>query len=453
MAQFSSRIGLIAATVGSAVGLGAVWRFPNEVQSNGGAAFLLVYIACLLVLGIPVMLAEFSLGRGVGSDALGDFKRFTPHKPWWLTGAAALTASLLINGFYMVVAGWTFSYLWTSVTGSLYDGFSTSGMDAFFSAKMHATMLNPWQPIVWTFIVLLLNILILLRGVQKGIERMSNILMPLLFLMLVALCAVTLTLPGASEGVAFFLSPDFSKINPSLVVSALGQAFFSLSLGMGILLTYSAYYPKETNLVNTSFTVTLCSLLIAILMGFVVFPAVTSFGLAGNSSSLESTALVFVTLPEVFAQMPGCRLWSILFFTLLGIAALTSTLSIGEVGIKCIQDNFKIKRTTATWLVFLPLFILSPLCSLSLGPVKSLAICGDSLFDICDNVATNYLLPLSSFLTCIYVGWVVPKGFLRGELSRGGKGSAWAYVPVVFLIRYVAPILIVGIFAYTFLRP
>ncbi|MDE6243640.1 MAG: sodium-dependent transporter, partial [Muribaculaceae bacterium] len=333
--QFNSRIGLIAATAGSAVGLGAVWRFPNEVHSNGGAAFLLIYVACLLLLGIPVMLAEFSLGRGARGDALSDFKRFTPRSHWWLAGACALFASFLISAFYMVVAGWTLEYLWQSVTGELYEGVTVANMDQVFTAKLSENLTSTWQPIIWTLVVIGVNVLILLQGVQKGIERLSNLMMPLLFLLLLALCCVSLSLPGASAGVRFFLMPDFSAITPNVCVDALGQAFFSLSLGMGILLTYSAYYPKDVKLTGTAFTVTGCALLVALLMGLIIFPAASSFGLADGDAQLQGTALVFITLPEIFYQMSGTRVWSILFFLLLAIAAITSTVSVSEVCIKC----------------------------------------------------------------------------------------------------------------------
>ncbi|MBD5231139.1 MAG: sodium-dependent transporter [Bacteroidales bacterium] len=448
--QFNSRIGLIAATVGSAVGLGAVWRFPNEVHSNGGAAFLLIYVACLLLLGIPVMLAEFSLGRGARGDALSDFKRFTPRSHWWLAGACALFASFLISAFYMVVAGWTLEYLWQSVTGELYEGVTVANMDQVFTAKLSENLTSTWQPIIWALVVIGVNVLILLQGVQKGIERLSNLMMPLLFLLLLVLCCVSLSLPGASAGVRYFLMPDFSVITPDVCVDALGQAFFSLSLGMGILLTYSAYYPKDVKLTGTAFTVTGCALLVALLMGLIIFPAAASFGLADGDAQLQGTALVFITLPEIFYQMSGTRVWSILFFLLLAIAAITSTVSVSEVCIQCMQDRFKLSRKKSVLLVFLPFVILSPLCSLSLGSGTGLRLFGMSLFDFCDNFSTNYLLPIAAFLTCIYVGFVAPRSLLKNELTNDGTLRGKMYKPMMQLIRYVAPLLIIAIFIYKF---
>lgn len=440
------------ATVGSAVGLGAVWRFPNQVQEGGGAAFLLVYIGCLLILGVPIMLAEFSLGRGVRSDLVGDFRKYTPKSLWPATGGVSLLAVYLVNGFYMVVAGWTLQYFWESATGSLYDFPATmASSNVFFTEKMGNVMTGTWTPIFWTLIVLLINTVVLLRGVQKGVEKMSNILMPLLFLLLIALCCVTLSLPNASAGVSFFLKPDFSVLTPAICVSALGQAFFSLSLGMGILLTYSAYFPDSVNLPKTSMTVAGCTLLVSILMGLIVFPAVASFGLMSNEESLEGTALVFITLPEVFAQMPASSLWSAIFFLLLAIAAITSTLSTSEVCIKFFQDRFKWSRPKCVLIFMLSLCVLSPLCSLSNGPLQHLTLFGMTIFDIFEDVSTNYLLPIAALLTCIYVGWKVPKGFLRREITNNNTIAGRYYPVISFAITYIAPLLIVAIFIYSLL--
>lgn len=449
---FKSKIGLVLATVGSAVGLGAVWRFPNQVQEGGGAAFLLVYIGCLLILGVPIMLAEFSLGRGVRSDLVGDFRKYTPKSLWPATGGVSLLAVYLVNGFYMVVAGWTLQYFWESATGSLYDFPATmASSNVFFTEKMGNVMTGTWTPIFWTLIVLLINTVVLLRGVQKGVEKMSNILMPLLFLLLIALCCVTLSLPNASAGVSFFLKPDFSVLTPAICVSALGQAFFSLSLGMGILLTYSAYFPDSVNLPKTSMTVAGCTLLVSILMGLIVFPAVASFGLMSNEESLEGTALVFITLPEVFAQMPASSLWSAIFFLLLAIAAITSTLSTSEVCIKFFQDRFKWSRPKCVLVFMLSLCVLSPLCSLSNGPLQHLTLFGMTIFDIFEDVSTNYLLPIAALLTCIYVGWKVPKGFLRREITNNNTIAGRYYPVISFAITYIAPLLIVAIFIYSLL--
>ena len=362
---FSSKFGLVAATVGSAVGLGNVWRFPSLAQENGGGAFLLVYICCIFILGIPVMLAEFSLGRAGRSDSVGSFRNLTPKKKWWIAGCFGLLASYLILMFYMVVAGWTMEYLWQSISGGLFEGMNAhSSTDSnFFGNKMQSLILTPGAPLFWTFLMIILNLAILLKGVQKGIEKISNILMPLLFTILLIFCAVSLSLPNAMEGLKFFLTPDFSKITSDVVVAALGQAFFSLSLGMGILVTYSSYFPKETKLARTSITITALDFSVSLLMGFIIFPAVVSFGING-SESVAGMTLVFVTLPEIFAQMPGTQWWSALFFLLLGVAALTSTISIAEVAIAFVIDQFKVSRKKACYIVLLPMFLFSSVCSI-----------------------------------------------------------------------------------------
>lgn len=450
-AKFGSKIGLIAATVGSAVGLGNVWRFPSEVQANGGAAFLIVYIGCVFLLGIPVMLAEFSLGRGGNSDAVGAFKNLTPNKKWWLVGLLGIVASYIILSFYMVVAGWTLEYFWQSLTGNLYAGVAQGGdisMDRTFSIRMNDMIATSWNPLMWTFIMILINLVILLKGVQKGIEKMSNILMPLLFVLLIIFCAISLSLPNASEGIAFFLNPDFSKINSDIFIRALGQAFFSLSLGMGILITYSAYYPHDTKLGRTAVMVSMLDFFVAFLMGLIIFPAVKTFGLDADPNGLQGVTLVFVTLPEVFTQMPGTQIWSTLFFLLLTVAALTSTISLSEVSISLMQDRFKMSRSVACFTVILPLFFFSSICSLSQGILSFIKIGGLNIFDLLDTFATNILLPISSILLCIYVGWVLPHDFMKRELSNNGKMKSHIFPIILFIVRYLAPILILTILLY-----
>lgn len=440
--QFATKLGLIAATVGSAVGLGNVWRFPVLAQSNGGAAFLLVYIACVFMLGIPVMMAEFSLGRGGKSDAVGSFMNVTPGKKWWMAGAIAITASYLILCYYMVVAGWTMEYFWNSITGDLYTPLNgaTSIDSSQFASKMKEYIVDDTNPLIFTYIMLIANFVVLLFGVKKGIERLSNILMPMLFVLLIVFGCVSLSLPKANEGLQFFLNPDFSKINATVIINAMGQAFFSLSLGMGILITYASYYPKTTILSRTAVTVSLLDMTVAIMMGIIIFPAVTSFGLTGES--LEGPSLVFSTLPSIFAQMPLTQLWSSLFFLFLMVAALTSTISIAEVSIAFMQDRFNLKRWKACIIVIAPLFLFSSLCSLSQGSLGNMTVAGLTLFDLFDTVATNILLPIASILLCIYMGWVAPKSFFKNELTNQGTVKSRVFHVVLFIIRFIAPILI-----------
>lgn len=442
-AKFGSKIGLIAATVGSAVGLGNIWRFPAETQSNGGAAFLLLYIICVFILGIPLMLTEFSLGRGSGTDAIGTFKVLRPGTKWWLVGALGVLTSYLILCYYMVVAGWTTEYFIQSLTGGLYSG--TGGenvgqLDTTFHTRMENYVNSDWNPLINTFIMIGINIAVLIGGVQKGIERVSTWLMPILFVLLITFCCVTLAMPGAERGLEFFLTPDFSKINSGVIISALGQAFFSLSLGMGCLITYGSYFPKSTKLTQTAFTVAGLDLLVAILMGLIIFPAIFSFGL--DQAELRGSTLVFVTLPEVFAQMPGTRIWSSLFFLLLMVAALTSTISMAEISISYLQDQFHKSRKAATLIVLLPLFVFSSICSLSFGSLSDITIGGDNIFNFLDNLSTNYFLPLGALLIAIFMGWFAPKGFFRRELTPSLGKELKVYGVIEFLVKWVAPPLI-----------
>lgn len=440
--QFASKIGLVAATVGSAVGLGTVWRFPAETQAGGGAAFLLIYVLCILVLGIPVMLAEFALGRGGGSDAIGSYKALSPHGKWHYGGLLAVIAATLIMMFYMVVGGWTLEYLLNSITGDLYGNLRLhDNANEAFTEVMHNYVYTDFMPVVNAVLMVGINIAILLGGVQKGIERLSTITMPILFLLLAVFCCYTLTLDGAGQGVKFFLSPDFSKITPSVVVSAMGQAFFSLSLGMGILVTYASYSPKDTNLTRTSVTVCISTLLVAILMGLIIFPALTSFGLSDRDVS--GTTLVFVTLPEMFTHMPGTQLWSIAFFALLLIAALTSTVSLAEVPIAYIQHRYNTKRSTAVLVTLLPIAACAAICAMSFGSLSWIHIMGQSIFSFLDSLTSYIMLPVVALITCIYIGWFAPKGLMRDQLSHGRAHHSMMVPLVIFAIRILAPACII----------
>ncbi|MDE7080874.1 MAG: sodium-dependent transporter [Muribaculaceae bacterium] len=445
-ALFKTKAGVIAATLGSAVGLGSIWRFPAEAQANGGGAFLLLYLACVLVLGIPVMLAETSLGRAGRADAVGSYMKLAPGKHWWIAGALGVLASYLIISFYMVVAGWTLQYLWDSISGALYDGAvseSALALESTFHHRMERYIGSDMAPLISTFVMIALNAGVLMMGVQKGIERASNIMMPLLFVLLLIFSIYALTLPGAGEGLEFFFRPDFSKITWSVAANALGQTFFSLSLGIGILITYASYYPSSTNLVSTSVTVSVLTTFVAVMMGVIIFPTVFSFNL--DLSQLRGTTLVFVTLPEVFSQMPGGRWWSVLFFLLLLVAALTSTISLSEVSILFVQKRFRRSRVAATLIMMCPLFLFSALCSLSFGSLADLKLFGLTIFNFLDTFTTNWLLPVCAFCTVIFMGWFAPRGTLRDQVTDRGTVATRLYPAICFIVRWVAPVLILVI--------
>lgn len=451
-AKFSSRIGLIAATVGSAVGLGNIWRFPAETQTNGGAAFLLLYIVCVFLLGIPLMLAEFSLGRASGTDSVTAFSRLRPNSKWWLTGVLGMISSYFILCFYIVVAGWTVEYFFQSLTGDLFNGISAhasvESSNSFFTTKMEKYINSDFPPLIFTYLMILINLGVLIGGVKKGIERISMWLMPLLFLLLLTFCIISLSFPNSAEGVRFFLTPDFSKITPHALVNALGQAFFSLSLGMGTLITYGAYFPKKTKLTQTAFTVSMLDLLVAVLTGLIIFPAVSSFGLSGED--LRGSTLVFVTLPEVFAQMPAPSLWAALFFLLLMVAALTSTVSMAEVTISFVEERWKRSRRVACLIVILPLFILSTLCSLSFGSLKDWTIGGMTIFNFLDNITANYMLPIGALLISIFAGWIMPRDFMRNELRPFGAPARTIYTIIGNGVRWIVPGLILIVLISSF---
>lgn len=451
--QFKTKLGVIWATLGSAVGLGSIWRFPAEAQENGGGAFLLIYLLCVLLLGIPVMLAETSIGRAGRADSVGSYRNLAPKTRWWLAGALGVVSSYLIISFYMVVAGWTFQYLWDSITGSLYaatSGESLQAMEHTFHQRMESYICSDWPPLISTYVMIIINILVLMMGVQKGIERASNILMPLLFILLLLFCTYALTLPGATEGLSFFFKPDFSRLNWGVAANALGQTFFSLSLGTGILITYASYYPKSTNLMSTSVTVSLLTTLVAVMMGMIIFPTVFSFNL--HLDSLRGTTLVFVTLPEVFAQMPGAQWWSILFFLLLLVAALTSTISISEVSILFVQKRFRKSRLAATLIMMCPLFVISALCSLSFGSLSDLKIFGLTIFNFLDTFATNWILPLCAFCSVVFIGWFAPKGTFHREVTNEGTVATRLFPAVNFIVRWLAPVLILIILVSSVLK-
>ncbi|HIZ25928.1 sodium-dependent transporter [Barnesiella sp. An55] len=441
--KFATKLGIIATTVGSAVGLGNIWRFPYEAGMNGGGAFLMVYILCVLILGIPVMCAEFVIGRRSKSDTVDAFRKLAPGTRWHYIGYIGILASVLILGYYMVISGWTLEYLFKAFTNDL-----AGKTAAEFKAEQNAFIQSDFRPLLWAYIFLFINYIILSRGVQKGIEKMSNILMPLLFVILVVFCVRSLTLPGSSKGLSFFLHPDFSKITPQVIIRAMGQAFFSLSLGMGILITYSSYFNAKTHLIKTATTVALLDTSVAILAGVIIFPAMFACGLnpATDSASVVGPDLVFVTLPNVFNQMPVSTLWSVLFFLLLTVAALTSTVSLFEVTVAFLINYMHMSRKKATRIMMLIVAVLSTIFSLSIGSWSQVRILGKTIFDACDYFSAIILLPVGGLLISIFIGWVLKRHISREELTNRNKLHEPLFNAIFFSIKYIAPIIIILIF-------
>jgi NSS family neurotransmitter:Na+ symporter len=438
-ATFGSRIGTILASVGSAVGLGNIWRFPYEAGQNGGGAYLVIYLACVLLLGMPLMMTEFFVGRRTRTNAVDAFGVLSPRKGWKAVGFMGILGAFMILGFYSVVAGWTFEYIWEAISGAM-----TGKTAEMFASDYNSFITHPWRPLLWLVVTNAIAHFVIVSGVKGGIERASKLMMPLLFVILVVLCIRSLTLSGAGTGLAFLFKPDFSAINSSTFLSALGQAFFSLSLGMTTMITYGSYFEKGANIRNTSLSVTLLDTMVAVLAGVMIFPAVFSFGIAPG----QGPGLVFITLPNIFAQLPLPEVWSVAFFVLLALASLTSIISIYEPATAYLTEHFRLPRRWATLIVTLSGTLLGVFASLSLGAWDGISLFGMNLFDFLDYVSAKVLMPMGSMLLAIFVGWFVDKRVLAQELSNNHTLSVGYIGWLRFTLRYVAPILIGLIFLY-----
>jgi neurotransmitter:Na+ symporter, NSS family len=436
---FSGKLGIVAAAVGSAVGLGNIWRFPYVTGENGGGAFLLIYLLFILAIGFPVMLAELSIGRRAQRNALGTFKKLAPGKPWYLVGLMGIVAAFLILAFYSTVAGWTLEYLFQSFTNSF------SGKNADMLAQsFEAFHTGTFRPLLWQMIFMFLTAYIIYSGVKNGIEKYSKILMPVLVVLILVVSVRSLTLPGASEGLKFLFRPDFSKITWSSVLVALGQAAFSLSIGMGTLITYGSYVRKDNNLTSIAFTVSMSDTFIAILAGVMIFPAVFAYSI----DPAAGPGLVFVVLPNIFAQMPGGFIFAILFFLLLAIAALTSTVSILEVVVAYFSEELKMTRSKATLLGAIAISMLGVFATLSFGPLKGVVIFGKSIFDWFEFIAANILLPLGAICIVVFVGWYLGGKVFRDEISSNGMYRAKLAGVLIFILKFLAPLAIAMVFVY-----
>lgn len=434
---FTTRFGAIAATVGSAIGLGNIWRFPYEAGTHGGGAFMICYIACILILGLPVICAEFIMGRSSRANIFGAFRRHAPGSLWPLTGYIGIVASTMILSFYSVVAGWTLEYTIQSAIGAL-DFSDVSGFHTHFDEFVTGN----WRPVLWTVLFLAINFLILMRGVSKGIERFSNILMPLLALLLIIFCVNSLLMPGAREGLTFLFRPDFSALTPSTMLGALGQAFFSLSLGLGTMMTYASYFAPTTRLGRSALATASLDTGVAILAGIIIFPAVFTYGM----SPAAGPTLVFEVLPSIFHNLPGGVVWSTLFFFLLFLASLTSTISMSEISIAFFTEELKMKRKAAVGLNTGIAVVFGTLCALSFGSLSSFTIFGKTLFDLFDYTTSNILLPFGGMLISIFVGWRLDKKVIKEEMTCHGTTRFRVMGLLVFALRYICPIGILLIF-------
>lgn len=444
---FSSKFGVIAAAAGSAIGLGNIWRFPYVAGENGGAAFLLIYVAFVVLLGIPVMMSEFVIGRHAQRNAVGSFRKLAPRTPWFLVGMLGMGAAFVILAFYAVVAGWTLSYLFDSARYLVQPGkygfaeMSTAQLRSFFETGYDSFLAGTWKPILTFLAMMGLTIGIVYSGVRDGIEKYAKILMPILLAILFALVIRGVTMEGAREGIQFLFRPDFSKINGNTILVALGQAFFSLSVGMGTLITYGSYFPKKNNLANTAVSVATADTLVAVIAGLAIFPAVFTFGINPESGQ----GLVYVTLPIIFQKMVFGSFWAMLFFLLLCVAALTSTISMLEVVVAYFSEELGWSRGKAIWIAGSSIGLLGLVVTLSWGPLAHVTIGDLNIFGIF-NASPAYYLPLGGFFIVIYIGWFFGRDKSKAELSSDGRFSISYYPFFIFLVRYLAPIAIALVF-------
>ena len=434
---FGSKLGIIAAAAGSAIGLGNIYRFPCELGENGGAAFLLVYLAVVIFLGIPVMLSELAIGRRSQSNSVGAFRKLAPKSAWPIVGYMGVFCGFLIFAFYSTVSGWTLEYIVKAATNS-FHGKDLATIEQEFTAFHDIG----WRNVMWQSVFIIITGIVVSRGVKDGIERVAKILMPLLLVILLVLAVRSMTLPGAGKGLAFLFKPDFSKITGEVLIDALGQGFFSLSLGMGVLITYGSYVKKDDNLTGTAFSVVLADTAIALLAGLVIFPAAFSFGVKPEAGM----GLVFNTLPMLFNQMTGGYVFCLVFFILLAIAALTSTISLLEVVVAYLSEELHLKRRWATVVACAATILLGTFASLSLMSGSIFAREGYTVFGMMDFLSSNILLPIGGVLIVIFVGWRLGKQKFFEEVTNEGALKAPLKRIIFFIIRYLAPVAIAIVF-------
>ena len=428
--SWGSRIGFIMAAAGSAVGLGNIWRFPYLTGTNGGGAFILIYLVFVLGVGLSIMTAEFAVGRRSNLVAAGAFKKFNPR--FTFAGVLGVLSAFFIMGFYPVVGGWALAYVFKSVTGLLSN---SAAIGDYFGTFITSSI----EPLVWMLIYLLANILIVARGVQGGIEKASKVMMPSLYVLFIIIAIRSITLPGAGAGLEFIFKPDFSQVTGSTFLAALGQAFFSLSLGMGCMLTYGSYLSKEENLQKNALIVTLMDTSVALIAAIAIFPALFAFGM----EPAVGPGLVFVVVPSIFAQMGGIGvILSVIFFIALTLAALTSSVSLLEVVVAYLIDERKMERKKSVNLAGGIMVITGILSSLSMGALSGVKILGVGFFDFFDILTDKIFLAIGGMLIAIFVGWFMKKEDLKDELTNGGTIKFGLFELWYNVTKYIIPIAI-----------
>jgi NSS family neurotransmitter:Na+ symporter len=441
--NFATKMGIVLATAGSAVGLGNVWRFPYMTGENGGAVFILIYLFCVLLLGIPCMISEFIIGRHAQTNTARAYRMLSNSKLGSFIGIMSVLTGFLITGYYAVVSGWCLQYIWGALLSRL-DGDPAEVHSYFFAFSQH-----PVKPLFWLIIMMMLTYIIVAKGIRDGIERASKVLMPTLFILLLIIVGSSCMLPGAMEGVKFLFRPDWSMINGEVFLSALGQSFYSLSIAMGCICTYASYFSRQTNLTHSAVQIGVIDSVVAVLAGLMIFPAAFSVGVNPDSGA----SLVFITLPNVFQQafagVPALGyIISLVFFALLTLAALTSLISLHEVSTAFLHEELVITRKKAAFIVTVTTIIIGTLCSLSLGAVDGLTAWGKTLFDCFDFVTGQIFLPIVGFLTCIFIGWSVPHQVVRDEFTNWGTLRGRFFHLYIFLVKYICPLAILFIFLH-----
>lgn len=441
--RFGSKLGMILATAGGAVGLGNVWRFPYLAGENGGAAFILVYFGCLLFLGMPCMISEFIIGRHGAANTYRAYTKMAGGKAWKYIGLLGVCTAFLITCYYAVVSGWCLQYVYAALMGEY------KGDPAFVTQYFQDFSTSAVRPIVWTLAILLITHFVIIHGVRGGIERASKLMMPCLFILLLIIVVASCLLPGAGKGLQFLFQPDFSKVGKDVFLAALGQSFYSLSIAMGCICTYASYYSRQTNLLRSAVQVTGVDTIVAILAGMMIFPAAFSVGVNPDAGP----SLIFITLPNVFNQafagMPLVGMVvALMFYALLSLAALTSLMSLHEVSTSFIYEELHISRRRGAAIVTALTCVLGAICSLSIGSGRGLMIGDKTLFDVFDFVTGQIFLPVGGFLTCIFLGWWVPKKVVRDEFTNWGTVSTRVFPVYLFIVRYICPTAILAIFLH-----
>lgn len=442
-ANFGSRLGVILATAGSAVGLGNVWRFPYMAGENGGALFILIYLVFVIFLCLPCLISEFIIGRHGQANTARAYIRTSGSKKWGLIGALGVLTGFVITSYYAVVSGWCLQYITASILNDLpADAASTK-------TYFNDFMTDPVQPILWTVVFFAVTHFIITQGVQKGIEKASKLLMPLLFIILLVIVVASCCLPGAGRGIEFLFRPDFSKMDSSLFLGAMGQAFYSLSIGMGCLCTYASYFSRDTNLTKSAVQICAIDTAVAILAGLMIFPAAFSVGIEPDSGP----SLVFITLPTVFQNAFGSVPFlangvALLFYALLALAALTSLISLHEVSTAFFHEELHVSRKWAATINTVISCSIGCLCSLSLGVWDGLSLFGMSMFDLFDFCSGQIFLPFGGLLTCIFVGWFMSREIIRDQFTNWGTLPTTFYRTYLILVKYVCPTGILAIFLH-----